>query len=168
MLQRHFIKFCPHKSLSFGVLRLFITNNYGQHFTIDKIIHMTSHSYPIGNMLHMIKHDPSVLQIPCRLHLCDEAHSILNTIYQHLEIEHLLSMNLSQETTLLDVIILTLRLQMKYVINIATSWMTFERNNKVTNIGRFKFTELVMDVFQLLTLEELQYSIARIIKQVIR
>jgi hypothetical protein len=102
------------------------------------------------------------------LHLCDEAHSILNTIYQHLEIEHLLSMNLSQETTLLDVIILTLRLQMKYVINIATSWMTFERNNKVTNIGRFKFTELVMDVFQLLTLEELQYSIARIIKQVIR
>jgi hypothetical protein len=55
---------------------------------------MTSHSYPISNMFRMTKHDPSILQIPCRLHLGDEANSTPNTIYQHLENEHLLYMNL--------------------------------------------------------------------------
>jgi len=68
----------------------------------------------------MIKHDPSVLQIPCRLHLCDEINSTPDTIHQHLENENLLSMNLSWEATLLDVVILTLGFQLKYAINIAT------------------------------------------------
>jgi hypothetical protein len=42
--------------------------------------------------------------------------------------------------------------------------MMLERSNKVMNIGRAKFIKLVLDVFQLLTLEELHYAIARIIK----
>jgi hypothetical protein len=75
-------------------------------------------------------------------------------------------MNLSWEATLLNVIILTLKLQFKDAINIATSKMMFERSKKVTNIGKAKFTELVLDVFQLLTLEKLHYAIVRIIKQV--
>jgi hypothetical protein len=45
--------------------------------------------------------------------------------------------------------------------------MMLERRNKVTNIGKAKFTKLVLDMFQLLTLKELHYAIARIIKQVI-
>ncbi len=158
------MKLCPHKSSSFNVLKLHITNNYGQHFTIHRIIHMTSHNCLANNMFYMIKHDLSILQIPCRLHSCDKANSILDTIYQHLENEHLLSMNLSWETTLLDVVIPTFGLQLKYAINIATSWMMLERSNKVMNIGRAKFIKLVLDVFQLLTLEELHYAIARIIK----
>jgi hypothetical protein len=44
--------------------------------------------------------------------------------------------------------------------------MMFERSNKVTNVGRIKFMELVLDVLQLLTLEEFHYAIAKIIKQV--
>jgi hypothetical protein len=92
--QHHFIKLCQHESLNFGVLRLYITNRYGQHFTIHKIVHMTSHSYPTNNTLHMIKHDPSILQIPYKLHLCDKVDSTPDTTYQHLENKHLLSMNL--------------------------------------------------------------------------
>ncbi len=42
----------------------------------------------------------------------------------------------------------------------------FERSNKVTNVGRVQFTKLVLDIFQLLTFEELQYAITRIMKQV--
>jgi hypothetical protein len=80
---------------------------------------MMNHSCPANNMLHMIKHDPNVLQIPCSLHSCDEVDSTPDTIYRHLENEHLLSMNLSWETTLLDVIISTFGLQVKYVINIS-------------------------------------------------
>jgi hypothetical protein len=44
--------------------------------------------------------------------------------------------------------------------------MTLERSNKVLNVGRAKFTKLVLDVLQLFTLEELHYVIAKIIKQV--
>jgi hypothetical protein len=68
---------------------------------------MINHSCLANNTLHMIKHDPSVLQIPCRLHSCDEVNSTLDTIYRHLENEHLLSMNLSWEITILDVVIST-------------------------------------------------------------
>jgi len=63
ILQQCFIKLCPHKSLNFNVFKLHITNNYGQHFTIDMIVHMTSHSCPPNNTLHMIKHDLNILQI---------------------------------------------------------------------------------------------------------
>jgi len=42
-------------------------------------------------MFHMIKHDPNILQIPYKLHLCDKARSIPHTIYRHLENENLLS-----------------------------------------------------------------------------
>ncbi len=52
---------------------------------------MTNHNPPANNMLHMIKHDPNILQIPCKFHLCDEANSTPNTIYQHFKNKHLLS-----------------------------------------------------------------------------
>ncbi len=138
--QHHFIKLCPHKSLSFNVLRLHITSHYGQHFTIHMIVHMTNRSCPTSNTFHMIKHDPNILQILYRLHLCDEVDSTFDTIYRHIENKYLLSMNLFWETTLMDVVIVTLGLQFKDAINIATSWMMLERSNKVKNVGRTKFT----------------------------
>ncbi len=166
VFQHHFIKFCPHKSLSCDVFKLHIIDHYGQHFTIDMIIHMTSHNCPTNNTFHMIKHDPTVLQIPYRLHSSDKANSTLDTIYWHLENKHILSMNLSWETSLLVIVIPTLGLKFKDAFNIANSWMTLERSNKVMNVGRAKFTKLVLDVFQLLTLDELHCVITRIIKQV--
>ncbi len=42
--------------------------------------------------------------------------------------------------------------------------MTLERSNKVMNVGSAKFTELVLDVLQLLTFKEFHCAIARIIK----
>jgi hypothetical protein len=106
---------------------------------------MISHSCSTNNTFHMIKHDPNVLQIPFRLHSCDKANSTPDTIYRHLENEHLLSMNLSWEIILLDVVIPTLGLQLKYVINIATFLMMFERSNKVTDVGKVKFTEPILE-----------------------
>jgi len=66
----------------------------------------------------------------------------------------------------MDVVILTLGLQFKDVINITTSSMRLKKNNKVTNIWRAKFTKLVLDVLELLTFGELHSAIAKIIKQV--
>jgi hypothetical protein len=44
--------------------------------------------------------------------------------------------------------------------------MMLERNNKVMNVGKAKFVELILDVLQLFTLEEFPYAISRIIKQI--
>ncbi len=96
--------------LNFGVLELHVTNYNGHHFTISKIVYMTSHSCPTSNTLHMIKHDPSILQIPYRLHSCDQVRSILHIVYKHLENENLLSYNLSWKVTLLNVFIAILEL----------------------------------------------------------
>ncbi len=127
-------------------LDLHVTNHNGHHFTIGRIIYMTSHSCPTSHMLHMITHDPKVLQIPYKLHLCDKTHFIPHTIYQHLELDHLLSYNLSREVAFLDIVIVILGLQFKDAINITTPWMMFERSDKVTNVGKAQFTKLVLDV----------------------
>jgi hypothetical protein len=104
----------------------------------------------------MIKHDPNILQIIGRLHLCDKTNSTPHTIYGHLENEHLLSKNLSKEITLLDVVISTFGFQFKDAINITTAWTMFERSNEVMNVGTTQFTELVLDLLQLLTFDKLQ------------
>ncbi len=75
-------------------------------------------------------------------------------------------MNLSWQASLLVVDISTLGLQFKGSFNTTTSWMTLERSYKVMNVGGAKFTKLVLDVFQLLTLDELHCAITRIIKQI--
>jgi len=81
---------------------------------------MTNDTCLVNNMLHMIKHDPNVMQIPYRLHSCDQAHSIPHTVYKHFENENLISYNLSWKTTLLNIVITTFGLQCKDVINITT------------------------------------------------
>jgi hypothetical protein len=125
---------------------------------------MTSHSCPTSHTLHMIKHDLNILEIPYMLHSCDKTHSTPHTIYGHLENEHLFSKNLSKEVTFLDVIISTLRLQFKDVINVTTTWTMFEKNNKITNVRRAQFTKLVLDLLQLFTFEKLHFTIATIIE----
>jgi hypothetical protein len=98
------------------------------------------------------------------LHSCDKTHSTPHTIYGHLENEHLLFKNLSSETTLLDVVISTFRFQFKDVINVTTTWMMFERSNEVMNVGRIKFTKLVLDLLQLLTFKKFHFTIITIIE----
>jgi len=90
------------------------------------VVHVTSHNCPTNNTLHMIKHDPSVLQIPFTLHSHDGVCSIPHAIYQHFENENLLSYNLTWKA-LLDVITVTFGLQFKDVINIDTPCMMFEK-----------------------------------------
>ncbi len=160
MLLHCVIKLCSHYLLNLCVLKLHVTNCNGHHFAIGRIVHMTNHNCPTNHTLHMIKHDPSILQILGRLHSCDKTNSIPHTIYGHLENECLLSKNLSKETTLLDVVIWILQLQFKDAINVTTTWTMFERSNEVMNIGRVQFTKLVLDLLQLLTFEKLHFTIA--------
>jgi hypothetical protein len=144
MLLHRVIELFPHYLLNFHVLRLHVTNRNGHHFVVGRIIHITNYSYPTNRMFHMIKYDPSILQIPCKLHSCDKTCFAPHIIYGHLENEHLLSNNLSKEATPLDIVISTLGFQFKDVINVTTIRIMFERNNKLTNVGRVQFIELCL------------------------
>ncbi len=96
---------------------------------------MTNHSCPANNMLHMIKHDPSVVQISSKLHLHDEAIPLPTPFIDILKMKTFLSYNLTWELTFLDVIIITLGLQINNVIYIATAYTMLESSNQVTNVG---------------------------------
>ncbi len=135
MLLHRVIELCPHYLLNLHVFILHVTNHNGHHFAIGQIVHMTNHSCLTNHMLHMIKHAPSILQVPERLHVCDNTHTTPHTIYGHLENEQLLSKNLFKEVAFLDIVIWTFGFQFKD-INVTTAWMMLERNNKVTNVGR--------------------------------
>jgi hypothetical protein len=76
VLQHGLIKLCPQYLLSFNVFKLHVTSCNGHHFTISKIVHMTSHSCLANNMLHMINMIQAFLQIPSKLHSHDDASSI--------------------------------------------------------------------------------------------
>jgi hypothetical protein len=43
--------------------------------------------------------------------------------------------------------------------------MMLERSNKVTNVGRVEFTELVLDLLQLFTFEKLHFTIEHMLNQ---
>jgi hypothetical protein len=47
-------------------------------------------------------------------------------------------------------------LQFKDVVNVASLWMMLEWNNKIMNIWRIQFNELVLHLFQLFTLKKLK------------
>ncbi len=165
MILHYVIELFPRCLLSLHVFGLHVTNHNGNHFVVGRIVHMRSHSCLTSYMLHMIKHDLSILQIPYKLHSCDKTHSTPHTIYGHLETKHLLSKNLFGEVTLLDVVILILGFQFKDAINVSTIWTMLEKKNEVTNVGKVQFIELVLDLLQLLTFEKLHFTITTTIEQ---
>jgi hypothetical protein len=135
MFQYCLIKLCPHDLLRFGVLKPHVTNHNGHQFTIGRIVYMTSCRYLTNNMFHMIKHDLKVVQIPCKLHSCDEARSTPHAIYRHLENESLLFYNLCCEITFLDVVITTLGLQFKDAINLITPKHSLKEVTRLQMLG---------------------------------
>jgi hypothetical protein len=66
--KHHLVQFCPHDTLSFCGFRLHVANCNGEHFIVHGVVKMTSHAGRLLNMLDMIKHQPTILQITIRLH----------------------------------------------------------------------------------------------------
>jgi hypothetical protein len=60
---------------------------------------------------HIIKHDPSCLEVPTRLHLFHQVTSTTISIHKHFEKENFLSRLLYWKTTILNVIITTIGLE---------------------------------------------------------
>jgi hypothetical protein len=55
------------------------------HFIVDWIIHMVHEGHLAFETFHMIKHDPSYLEVLTRLHLLHQVTSTIVSIYKHLE-----------------------------------------------------------------------------------
>jgi hypothetical protein len=66
--EHHMVHFCPHDTLNFCGFKLHVANCNGEHFAIQRVLNMTSHGGPFLNMLDMIKHQPTILQMTIRLH----------------------------------------------------------------------------------------------------
>jgi len=106
--EHHVVHFCPHDTLNFCGFKLHVTNCNGEHFVIQQVLNMTSHGGPFLNMLDMIKHQPTILQITIRLHAPHQINPTCWPIKRHFKHKHLLPSHLSKETTFLDVLIRTL------------------------------------------------------------
>jgi len=67
--EHHVVRFCSYDTLSFCGFILHVTNCNGEHFVVHRVINMTNHGDPFLNMLDMIKHQPTIMQITTRLHV---------------------------------------------------------------------------------------------------
>jgi hypothetical protein len=67
--EHHLVQFCPHDTLSLCRFRLHVTNYNGEHFEVVWVVNMTSHGGPFLNMLDMIIHQLTILQITIMLHV---------------------------------------------------------------------------------------------------
>jgi hypothetical protein len=120
VLQHCFIKLCPMicwslvSSNCMSQIAMVVT------LQIGRIVHMTNHSCPTINMLHVIKHDPTILQIPCRSCIHVIRLAPLPTPFIDILKMNTFCQAKTFEPTLLNEVIMTLRLQFKDAINIAT------------------------------------------------
>jgi hypothetical protein len=89
VLCHEIVEFSPHDTLALGVFRLYVTYGDGHDLAIRYIVHVTRHCGPFFDMLDMVKHEPSVLEISSWLHALDEVHTTSRSVFQHLEDIHL-------------------------------------------------------------------------------
>lgn len=113
----------------------------------------------------MIIHDPRVLYIAFGLHLCTKSHSTPNPVNEHLEMNDLLTKYFTHETTFFDEIVMTLRLQLKDIVNVTSTQMLLEWSNKVLYIWQGQDKKFVLNLFELTALENLATIVTTIIEQ---
>jgi hypothetical protein len=85
VLCHEIVEFSPHDTLDLRVLRLHVTYGDGHDLAIRCIVHMTRHCSPFFDMLDMVKHEPSILEISSWLHALDEVYTTSRSVFQHLE-----------------------------------------------------------------------------------
>ena len=65
----------PKLYLNFCVLQLHITHCNGHYLLLLRVIHVAGHRGPVLHALDVVKHQPRIVQVPCRLHPPYEVHS---------------------------------------------------------------------------------------------
>jgi hypothetical protein len=89
ILCHEIVRFSLYDTLDLRVLRLHVTYSDGHDLVIRCIVHVTRHCGPFFDMLDMVKHEPSILEISSWLHALDKVHTTSRSVFQHLEDVHL-------------------------------------------------------------------------------
>ena len=73
--------------LSIIVLGSEVAANDGHDALVGSIVYVAGHGGPLGNVFDMVRHDPSMLEIPTRLHVPNQVDPTTRANFQYLENE---------------------------------------------------------------------------------
>jgi hypothetical protein len=90
VLCHEIVEFSPRDTLDLRIFLLHVTCRDGHDLAIRCIVYVICHCGPFLDLLDMVKHEPSVLEISSWLHVLDEVHTTFRSVYQHLEDVHLI------------------------------------------------------------------------------
>ena len=76
------------KHLSILVVRLEMATSDGYDALVGSVVYVAGHGGPLGDAFDMIGHDPSMLEIPTRLHVLNQVNPTTAANLGHLEDEN--------------------------------------------------------------------------------
>ena len=79
------VEVVPEKHLSILVLGLEVAASDGHDALVGSVIHVAGHGGPLGHTFDMVRHDPSVLEIPAGLHTPNQVDPTTRADLGHLE-----------------------------------------------------------------------------------
>ena len=79
------IKILLENYLSIHVLKLEVVARNGHDALIGPIVNVARHGGPTGDTLDMVKHNPCILKVTCRLHLPHQVDTTPRANFEHLE-----------------------------------------------------------------------------------
>jgi hypothetical protein len=79
------IQFMLEKHLSIIVLRLEVAASDGHDALVGSVVYVANHGDPLGDVFDIVGHDPSMLEIPARLHALNQVDPTTRADLRHLE-----------------------------------------------------------------------------------
>ena len=98
------LRLCQKKNLSILVLGLEVAASDGHDALVGTVVYVAGHGGPLGDAFDMVGHDPSMLEIPTKLHSLNQVDPTTRADRGHLENENLVGLvTLARELITLDI-----------------------------------------------------------------
>ena len=88
MLSHNVVEVMPEKDLSIIVLGLEVAASDDHEALVGFVVYVAGHGGPLGDAFDMVRHDPSMLEIPARLHAPNQINPTTGANLEHLEDEN--------------------------------------------------------------------------------
>ena len=85
MASHDVVEVMPEKNLSILVLGLEVAASDGHDALVGSVVYVAGHGGPLGDAFDMVGHDPSMLEIPARLHALNQVDPTTRADLGHLE-----------------------------------------------------------------------------------
>ena len=98
------LRLCQDKTLSILVPGLEIAANDGHDALVGSVVYVACHGGPLGDAFDMVRHDPSMLEIPARLHALNQVDPTTRANLIHIENKNFVRLvTLAWKLILLDI-----------------------------------------------------------------